>query len=96
MRRSKTQPLKEVLAQYIEVMKFTSKLKETGIILNWENIVGRTIARYTRNIYITDQKLFVEISSAIVRNELLMIKDELLKKLNNDAGQVVITEIIIR
>lgn len=96
MRRSKTQPLKEVLAQYIEVMKFTSKLKETGIILNWENIVGRTIARYTRNIYITDQKLFVEISSAIVRNELLMIKDELLKKLNNDAGQVVINEIIIR
>ncbi len=96
MRHSKTQPLKDILHQYIEAMKFTSKLRETSLIMNWEKVVGRSVAKATTKIFIHDGKLFVYVNSSIVRHELLMIKDSLIHRLNQDAGTNIISEIVIQ
>jgi len=72
------------------------KLKEVGLINSWEKVVGKTVARATKNMYIKDQKLFIELSSSVVRNELLMIKEPLINRLNQEAGASIITDIILR
>ncbi len=68
MRRSNTQSLSEVLREYIEQNRIESKLKEVDVVEGWENLLGKTIAHYTRNIYIRNKILYVEISSAVVKN----------------------------
>jgi hypothetical protein len=45
---------------------------------------------------IVDGKLFVTFSSAVVKNEMLMVKEGLLKALNDRMGREVIKELIIR
>jgi predicted nucleic acid-binding Zn ribbon protein len=96
MRRSKTISLAEALNDYIKEMNLGEKLNEVSVINSWEEIVGKAISSRTTKIYIKDHKLFVHLSSSVVRNELLMLREVLREKLNKNVGSEVIKEIILR
>jgi predicted nucleic acid-binding Zn ribbon protein len=96
MRRSKTISLAEAIKDYIKEMKLDGKLVEINLINSWEEIVGKAISSRTSKIYIKDHILYVHLSSSVVRNELLMIRETLREKLNERAGSEVIKEIVLR
>lgn len=96
MRRSNTQSLSEVLKEFIRQNRIERKLKEVDIVQNWENLLGKTIARYTRNLYIKNRILYVDISSAVVKNELFLMREEICRKINVEAGEEIITRIIFK
>lgn len=96
MRRSNTQSLSEILKEYIEKNRLEKRLKEVDIVQGWENLLGKTIANYTRNIYIRNSILYVEISSSVVKNELFMMREEICRRINENAGQEIISKIIFK
>jgi hypothetical protein len=96
MRRSKTISLAEAVNDFIKEMNFGEKLSEAGIINSWEETVGKAISSRTTKIYIRDHILYVHLSSSVVRNELLMLREALREKLNQKAGSEVIKEIVLR
>jgi predicted nucleic acid-binding Zn ribbon protein len=96
MRRSKTISLAEAVKDYITEMNFGEKLEEASVLNSWEEVVGKAISSRTSKIYIKDHTLFVHLNSSVVRNELLMLREELRKKLNEKAGAEVIREIVLR
>ena len=96
MRRSNTQPLSELLREYIQELRIGHKLKEVDVIGAWEPLLGKTIARYTRSLRIANRVLYVEISSAVVKNELIMMRGEICRKLNEHVGEEVIDRIVFR
>jgi len=96
MRRSNTQSLSEVLREFINKNRIERKLKEVDAVQSWENLLGKTIARYTRNISIRNKILYVEISSAVVKNELIMMRDEIRLKINEQAGEELVSRIVFK
>jgi predicted nucleic acid-binding Zn ribbon protein len=96
MRRSKTISLAEALKDYVKVMNLEGKLNEVGLINSWEEIVGKAISSRTSKMYIKDQVLYVHLNSSVVRNELLMLRQALKEKLNENAGSEVIKDIVFR
>jgi predicted nucleic acid-binding Zn ribbon protein len=96
MRRSKTISLAEALNDYIKEMNLGGKLSEVGVINSWEEVVGKAISTRTTKIYIKDHILYVHLSSSVVRNELLMLRETLKDKLNEKAGSEVIKDIVLR
>lgn len=96
MRRSKTISLAEAMKDYIREMNLEGKLNEVHLINSWEEIVGKVIASRTTKIYIRDQVLHVHLNSSVVRNELLMLRESLRKKLNEAAGSEVIKDIVLK
>lgn len=96
MRKSNTQPLGDVLREYVSAMKFGRKLKEVDVVQSWEKLLGKTIAGYTRNIYLSKKILYVEISSSVVKNELVMMREEIRKRLNEQAGEEMVEKIVFR
>ena len=96
MRRRNTQSLSEVIKEYISANKIDRKLKEIDIVEGWENLLGKTISHYTRNIYIRNRILYVDISSAVVKNELFLMRDEICRKINERAGDKIIDRIVFR
>lgn len=96
MRRSKTISLAEAVNDYLKEMKLDGKLSEVTVINSWEEIVGRAISSRTTKIYIKDHVLYVHLNSSVVRNELLMLREELREKLNQKAGSEVVKEIVLR
>lgn len=96
MRKSNTQSISAVLKSYVQENKMERKLSELDLIKSWESVMGKTVARYTANLYIQNSTLFVETTSPIVRNELLMMKEEIRVRLNELAGTELIRTIIFR
>ena len=96
MRRSYTQPLREVLRECIRDMNMEGKLRQVSVVQSWEPLLGKTIARYTRNIYLSKRILYVEITSPVVKNELFMMREEIRVKLNEQAGEEMVEKIVFR
>jgi len=96
MRRSNTQSLSEVIQEYIKTMRIERKLKEVDIVQSWEELLGKTIARYTRNIYIRNKVLYVELNSSVVKNELFMMREEIRRRINEREGEEIITSVILK
>lgn len=96
MRRSKTVNISVVLEELLKKQGLDGKLREHRLLQSWEGLLGKTMARHTRNLYIKDRTLFVTLSSSVARNELMMIKDELIKRLNEQAGAMLIDNIVLK
>jgi len=96
MRKSNTQSISSVLKSYVQENHLERKLNELDLIKSWESVMGKTVSRYTGNLYIQNSTLFVETSSPIVRNELLMMKEEIRVRLNEVVGEELIKAIIFR
>lgn len=96
MRRSRTITLADAIKDYINEMNLGDKLSETAILNSWEEVVGKAISSRTTKIYIKDHVLHVHLTSSVVRNELMMLRESLRGKLNERAGKEVIKDIILR
>ena len=96
MKRTNTQTLNEVLKDFFEENPLLSeKLAENRLINAWETVLGNLAHRYTENLYIRNKTLYVKLSSAVLRNELLMCRSDLIVKLNEKAGMNVINQIVL-
>jgi predicted nucleic acid-binding Zn ribbon protein len=96
MRRSKTISLADAIKDYISEMNLGEKLAETSMINSWEETVGKAISSRTSKIYVKDHVLYVHLTSSVVRNELMMLRESLRNKLNEKAGKEVIKDIVLR
>lgn len=96
MRKTYTQNIGEIINDCLKDLKIDKKIKEVHVIKSWDEFVGKTIAKATREITIHDKKLFLKIESSIIRNELMLIKDPLIKRINEYANEEIITNIIFR
>ena len=71
-------------------------LNEYRLIQAWKDVVGSAITKYTSNLYIKNQILYVHITSSVLRQELMMGREKLVRALNQKVGATVITNIIFR
>ena len=95
MRKSNTQPIHEVIHELLRELNIDRKLKEVGIVSEWESLMGKTVAVRTSNIYIRNRILYVNVTSSVLRNELLMMRNDIVKKLNEWAGEVVVEQMVV-
>ena len=95
MRRQNTQLLKDVLQDIVRTEGLEPKLQEARLLVHWDELLGQTVARATHNKYIRDRKLFVQLRSSIVRQQLFMIRNEIMEKLNQHVGVKMIDEIVL-
>lgn len=96
MKRRDSQSIGEIISQFIAQNELGQKLDETQIMQLWPRVAGEIIGSYTQSLYVHNRTLYVQLSSAVLRNELMMLRSELLQKLNAEIGHQVIDNIILR
>lgn len=96
MRKKNTEELSAALKRYLKSMKVDRKLMEVQVVRSWPEFVGGYMAKATRNIYVENGILFVQLYSAVVRNELMLIREPLRQKINEKFDEEIIREIILR
>jgi len=95
MRKTNDKSIKEALEQLLQVYKLRRKFDETSLIAAWPELMGSAIANRTKEIFIRDKKLFLRIESSVIKNELLMMRSQILEKMNDKAGARVVEEMIL-
>ena len=96
MTRNDAEPIGNLIRNSIRQASMESPPHEQRLINSWAEILGPTIASYTRELYIRNQILYVHLTSAALRQELMMGRDLLVRNLNRHVGAQVITNIIFR
>ena len=72
------------------------KVTELRLRAEWETIVGKTVAKYTRNILLKDQKLTIVTDIAALKQELHFGKAALIASINAHMGEPVVQDIIVK
>lgn len=96
MRKKNTESLKDVLVQVLKQQRLEKPLNEKRLIDAWPLILGDSIAKYTSDIKINNKIMFVTMTSSVIRHELFMSRQDIIKKLNNHIGTEIISEIIFK
>ncbi|PLX06191.1 MAG: DUF721 domain-containing protein [Marinilabiliales bacterium] len=96
MKRTGAISIKDLVQQAIDENKLNDGLDKVRVKSLWKEVCGTYVANATTDIQINSSRLFVSVNSSIIRSELLLIRSELVKRLNKNLGREFIKEIIIR
>ncbi|MEN9370021.1 MAG: hypothetical protein RI952_886 [Bacteroidota bacterium] len=94
-RKSNELTMKAAIEQLLETYKLSDQFLAEKIKSNWPELVGKVIANRTDEISIRQQKLYLKVSSASLRQELIMMKTNLIDNINEYAGKKLINEIVL-
>lgn len=86
----------EALSLLMQKSGWKPKVNELRLRQEWEAIVGKTISKYTRNMYLNGEVLTIYTDVAPLKQELLLGKEQLIARINEYFSEKVITEIIIK
>ncbi|MDB5268423.1 MAG: hypothetical protein JWP58_1463 [Hymenobacter sp.] len=87
-------PLKEGLEALVRAYRLQGKLNEVTVVSSWERVMGKAVALKTQEVYVNKGRLFVRLSSAPLKHELLMAKTRVAELINTEVGSTVVTEVI--
>jgi len=96
MERKEVRKIDSLLQQFVKSNRLERGLAEYRLMKSWKDLLGITVAKKTKSLRIQNRKLFVTLHSSVVRNELSMIKESLIPKLNEAAGMDVIDDVVLR
>jgi len=96
MKRKEVSKIDSLLQQFVKANRLEKGLAEYRLMKSWKDLLGITVAKKTKSLKIQNRKLFVTLHSSVVRNELSLIKESLIPKLNEAAGMDVIDDVVLR
>ena len=96
MRRNDAEQIGDMIRKFFRQSGLESPLNEYRLVQAWKDVVGPVITRYTSNLYIKNQILYVHLTSSVLRQELMMGRDLMVRNLNEKVGAQVIVNIIFR
>ena len=96
MERKSEQKIGSLLDEFIRVNRLEKGLAEYRVKKAWNELLGISVSRATQSLYINNKILFVKLHSSVLRNELSMMKSDIIIRLNESAGRDIIEDIIIK
>lgn len=88
--------LGKAIQQFLNQSRIKGDIQAMQIHDVWEQIMGKTIARYTDKLQIFGDKLYITTHVAPLKQELIYQKEKIIQLVNEALGQRVINEVIIQ
>lgn len=95
MFRRKVETLADLLNKVLRDEGLETPLLQKRLIDSWGKVTGKTVEQYTGDKFIKNQTLFVKITNPALRSDLSMMRTQLVKRLNDEVGSFLITDIRI-
>jgi predicted nucleic acid-binding Zn ribbon protein len=86
----------DAIKQYLNQSRIKGDIQAMQILELWEQIMGKTIARYTENLKIINRTLFITTNVAPLKQELLYQKEKIKLRVNEALGEKLIDEVVIQ
>ena len=93
MFRRDVKNIKDLVMQNLRENGLETPLLQKRLVDAWPEVAGPSVARFTREVSIYNQVLYVKLSSPVLRTELSMRRQTFIDKLNHIVGARIITEV---
>lgn len=88
--------LGDALKQFVSKSTLKNGLRAVQIEEIWEQVMGKTIAKYTDKIQIVNHTLFIQTAVGPLKQELLYQKPQIIARINEALKENVIKEVVIQ
>lgn len=86
----------DALRNFLNKSRLKSGIRAVQIEEVWEQLMGKTIARYTDKIQIINQTLFIRTNVGPLKQELQYQKSSIIQRVNEALGENLIKEVVIQ
>ena len=93
MEKHKSTQINSLLDLWLRNEGLETPLLQYRLVKGWPMVMGETVAQYTQDIKIYGNVLRVKISSPALRQNLLMMRTEIARKMNEHVGAQIIQEV---
>ncbi len=95
-RQGEDHSISEVLKSFIDANKLQKGLDKVSIQDAWHTVMGNAISKYTTQIKLDRDVLYVELSSSVLREELSYGKTKIIAMINEEMGKELIHKLVLR
>lgn len=88
--------MQEAMQQFLNSSRIKGGIQALQIEDVWEEIMGKTIARYTDKLQIIGDKLIITTAVGPLKNELIYQKEKIKQRVNEALKAKVVNEVIIQ
>lgn len=88
--------IQDALQQFLKTSRLKNSIQSIQIEDAWEQIMGKTIAKYTEKIQIVGSTLFITTNVAPLKNELMYQKPRIIERVNEVMGENIIKEVVVK
>ena len=96
MKRTQARSIGDIIEGFMKEEKLDTQVDEYRACELWPRLVGPGINRYTVSRDVRGGVMYVRLSSAVLRNELMMGRSSLIQRINEALGREVIHEIVFQ
>lgn len=85
----------DALKKVINDSSWKQRYLQSRIRLDWEKIMGTTVAKYTEEVKLVENKLVIKTNVAALKSELSMSSKHIMETVNTYLQENVVKEVII-
>jgi len=89
-------PISDVIKVFMEDNKLQSGMDKIDAAQAWKDLMGNGVNHYTQEVVLKGDKLYVSLSSSVLREELSFGKQKIIAMLNEELRKDVIKDLILR
>jgi hypothetical protein len=86
----------DVLKEFIQENRLQPGIDKINVRDAWKGLMGNGVNNYTREIMLKGTTLYVELTSAVLREELSYGKEKIVKMINEEIGREVVKDVVLR
>lgn len=95
MFKKEVKSITELLNVYLRENGLETPLLQKRLIDSWGKVAGKVVEQYTADKLIKNQTLYVKILNPALRADLMMMRSQLVERLNAEVGSRVVADIRI-
>lgn len=86
----------DVLKQIIQVNKLQPGMDQISVKEAWVSLMGNGVNSYTKNVVLKGSTLYVELTSAVLREELTHGKSKIVAMINEELRRDIVKDVVLR
>jgi len=87
--------ISDLMKTVIKENNLTKGMRQMNVKEVWEKLMGNGVVSYTESVQLQNKTLIVKLKSSVLREELSYGKEKIIKMLNEELGEVLITKLML-
>ena len=94
-RENESNAIKDLMQSFIKENNLTKGMQKMQIEEAWIKLMGQGVASYTEQVQLQNQTLIIRLRSSVLREELSYGKEKIIKMMNEEMGEELVSKIML-
>ena len=94
-RNYETNSVKEILNSFFNQKQISQGVFNSKIGIAWKKTAGKQFSKYTKDIYLRKNTLYIKVSNPMLKNEISFSKNKIIELINSELKQDIIEKIVL-